>query len=89
MVGIRAIVVAATKMPPLKTILGKDILRDKHHTYRIVLVHLASNVVLKLGLRRFFFFFHLFFFPAILFFLTHFSQYFAQKFPVLLILFQS
>jgi len=31
---------------------------------------------------------HLFFFPAILFSLTYFAQYFAQKFPILLTFFQ-
>jgi len=34
-------------------------------------------------------FFHLLFFPAILFFLTYFAQYFAQKFPILLTFFQT
>jgi len=35
MVGIWAIVVPTAKMPPLKTILGKEILRNKNHIYEI------------------------------------------------------
>jgi len=46
-VGIRVIVAPATKNAALKTRCPKDILHDKNYIYRIVLVHLTSNVAFK------------------------------------------